>query len=128
MSNHLFTRNLNKCGQQISVLERTLDTSGYDSSQPTEVFTEIGTPLAIVKTLKNGSELFNQVAVVEGATHIFCIVWDILYDEVETQNNFIDLKNKRFKVLSVTNVDEKDQVLVIQATLRGDSALEATEA
>lgn len=128
MANHLFIRSLNRCGQQISILDRDLDTSGYDSSQPVEVFTEIGTPLSIVKTLKNGSKLFDSVQIVQDATHIFCIEYNVAYAGVEFQNSFIDLKNKRFKVLAVTNIDEKDQVLVFQATERGDSSLEANQA
>lgn len=128
MANHLFIRNLNRCGQEISILDRDLDTSGFDDAQPVETFTEIGTPLAIVKTIKDGSQKFDSVQIVEGATHIFCIVYDITYAGVEYQNNFIDLKNKRFKVLKVTNIDEKDEMLIFQATERGDSSLEANQA
>lgn len=123
----LFERNLNRCGQQISILDRDLVPGDFDSTEPQEVFTEIGTPLAIVKTLNDGSKLFDQVQIVDGATHIFCILYDLTYAQVEYQNSFIDLKNKRYKVLAVTNKDEKDLLLIIQATQRGDSTLEATE-
>lgn len=128
MANRLFLRALNRCGQEISVLDRDLQESGFDDPQPVEVFTEIGTPQAIVKTLKNGSTLFDSVQIVDGATHFFCILYDAIYSSVEFQNSFIDLKTKRYKVLAVTNIDEKDEVLVIQATERGDSSLEATQA
>lgn len=124
---HLFKRQIKKCGQEISVLLRELDESDFDSSQPDLDFTEIDTPLAIVRTI-NGSERFSGVNIDESATHIFCVEYTVGLAAVEFQNYFVDLKNKRFKVLKVTNVNEKDQVLVIQTTDRGDSSEKATEA
>lgn len=128
MANHLFIRSLNKCGQEISVLLRTLDESDYNTSQPLEVFTEIATPLSIVKTMGSGDKLFDSIQIVENATHLFCMVHTVTLDPVEYQNYFIDLNGERYKVLAVTNIDERDQVIAIQACKRGDSTKEAAEA
>lgn len=132
MANHLFIRNLNRCGQEISILERTLDESDFTSDQPVETFTELATPLAIVKTIStnfgHGTQLFDRINIVEGTTHIFCVVYDVALAGIEYQNHFIDLKTMRYKILAVTNVDEKDDMLIFQATQRGLSALEAAEA
>ena len=128
---HLFKRQLIKCGQEISVNERLLDSSGYESSQPKETFTEISTPLSIVKTIESvrgGSKLFGGVSVVDDATHIFCVLYTTTLADVESQNYSVELKGKRFKVLAVTNINEKDQILVIQTKIRGLSAKEATKA
>lgn len=132
MANHLLLRNLNRCGQEISVLERSLDGSDFNSSDPVETFTEIATPLAIVKTLTTNftaaSKLFGSVSIDPNTTHVFCVLYTAPLSAVETQNYFIDLNSKRYKVLAVTNIDEKDEVLAFQATQRGDSSLEATQA
>lgn len=126
MSVHLLRRQIAKCGQEITVLLRELVESDFDSAQPDLDFTEIGTPLAIVKTI-DGTAKFSGVTIDENATHIFCAIYTVALAAVEYQNYFVDLKNKRFKVLKVTNVNEKDQVLVIQTTERGDSSIKATE-
>lgn len=128
MSLRLFNRSLNRCGQEISVLERTLDESGFESSQPVEVFTEIDTPLAIVKTVGTGDKLFDSISIADGATHIFCVLHSSTLEPVEHHNFFIELKSERYKILAVTNIDERDQVLALQAVKRGDSSLEASEA
>lgn len=128
MTNHLFIRNLNKCGQEISVLERTLEESDFESDQPTKEFAEIATPLAIVKTLKRGSKLFDSVETENGITHNFCVLYTATLAQVESQNYFIDLANERYKILSVINVNEKDDVLIFQAVKRGLSTKEAPDA
>lgn len=128
MSLRLFSRSLNRCGQEISVLERDLVESGFEDSQPVESFTEIDTPLAIVKTVGNGDKLFDSIQVVDNATHVFCVLHSVALEPVEHHNYFIDLKSERYKILAVTNIDERDQVIALQAVKRGDSSLEAAEA
>lgn len=128
MSLLLFTRALNKCGQEVSILERSLNESDFESSQPIEAFAEIDTPLAIVKTVGSGDKLFDQIQVVENATHVFCVLHTVTLDPVEHHNFFIDLNGERYKILAVTNIDERDQVLAFQATKRGDNTLEAAQA
>lgn len=128
MANHLFIRNLNKCGQEISVLERTLEESDFESDQPTKEFAEIATPLAIVKTLKRGSKLFDDVETENSATHIFCVLYTATLSQVESKNYFIDLANQRYKILSVIDIDEKNDILIFQAVKRGLSTKEAPDA
>lgn len=133
MANHLFIRALNKCGQEISVLSRELTEAGFGDSQPVEVFTEIDTPLAIVKTLSTdlsgrGDKLFDGIQIVDGATHVFCAQYSATLDPVEHHNYFIDLSAERYKILAVTNIDERNQVIAFQAAKRGDDTAEASEA
>lgn len=131
MANRLFTRNLLACGQQISILERYLEESEFDSNQPVETFVEIDTPLAIVKTITRanmgGTKLFDGINIVSDATHIFCILYSDLY-EIEHQNYFVQLKLERYKILSITNVDERDEIIVMQGSKRGDVSKEASKA
>lgn len=132
MANHLFVRSLNLCGQEISILRRSLGESDFDTSAPNETFVEIDTPLAIVKTITTnfsaGNKLFGSVSIDPNATHIFCLLYSVTLAPVEQQNYFVDLKTERYKILAVTNVDEKDEMLAIQAVKRGDASLEATQA
>lgn len=121
-------RALNQCGQEISVLERSLEDSAFESSEPVESFTEIATPLAIVKTIGSGDKLFDSIQVVDTATHVFCLLHTVTLDPVEHHNFFIDLNGERYKILAVTNINERSQVIAIQAVKRGDSALEAASA
>lgn len=131
MSLHLFTRLLNKCGQEIDVLLRSLDESDFESSQPVETFTSIDTPLAIVKTIGTmtaGDKLFASISVANGATHVFCVLHTATLADVEHANYFIDLNGERYRILAVTNIDERSQVLAIQCVKRGDNTLEAAQA
>lgn len=128
MSLRLFTRSLNRCGQEISILERDLIEGGYGDIQPTETFTEIDTPLAIVKTIGSGDKLFDSISVADGATHVFCVLHSLTLADVEHANYFVDLNGERYRILSVTNIDERSQVLAIQCVKRGDNTLEAAQA
>ena len=132
MAHNLFIRSLLKCGQEISVLHRTLDGSDYDTSQPAEAFTEIATPTSIVKTIstgiRSGDKIFDGIQIVENTTHVFCMIHTATLDPVEYQNYFVDLNGDRYKILAVTNIDERDEVIAIQACKRGDDTLEAAEA
>lgn len=131
MSLRLFNRSLNRCGQEISVLLRSLDESDYESSQPVESFAEIATPTAIVKTIGTmtaGDKLFSSISVANGATHVFCVLHTATLADVEHANYFIDLNGERYRILSVTNIDERSNVIAIQCVKRGDSTLEAAQA
>lgn len=128
MSLRLLERALNQCGQEISVLERSLVPGDFESSEPIETFTEIDTPLAIVKTIGSGDRLFDSIQVVSSATHIFCVLFSSALEPVEHHNFFIDLNGERYKVLAVTNINERSKVIAIQAVKRGDATLEASGA
>lgn len=110
------------------MLLRSLDASDFDTIDPVETFIEIDTPLAIVKTTDKGDKLFDSIRVDESTTHIFCVQHTVILDQVEYQNYFIDLNGLRYKILAVTNIDEKDEVLAIQAVKRGHYILEASQA
>lgn len=132
MSIHLFTRLLNKCGQLIDVQKRTLGTSGFSTSEPTLTFTSIDNPLAIVKTIGSietgGSKLFSKISIDKSATHIFCVLYTAALSAVERDNYFISFGGKYYRILAVTNINEKDSVLAFQAVERGNTTLEASEA
>lgn len=129
----LFQRQLAKCGQTITVQKRTLGSSDFESSQPVETFADIDTPESIVKTIseKNingGGKAFSGVQIVEGSTHMFCMEYAAALAPVEQSNYFILFKARRFRILAVTNINEQDKVLAMQATERGSNTLEATKA
>lgn len=133
MSITLFKRQLARCGQAITVQKRTLEPSDFESSQPVETFSDIDSPDSLILTIgdrniNGGGRLFSGIQIVDGATHMFCMEYADILEPVEEANYFILLKARRFRILAVTNINEQDKVLAIQATERGSNALEATKA
>jgi head-tail adaptor len=131
MSLKLFERDLTRCGQTIVVQKRNLGKSDFESSQPVKEFLDIDKPEAIVKTIssvRGGNKLFAGVQIVDDATHIFCTLYSVEIRSIEQSNYFILFKARRFRILAVTNIDEQDKILVIQATERGSCNIEATKA
>lgn len=129
----LFNRQLAKCGKTIAVQKRELKPSDFESSQPDEEFTNIDSPTAMVLTIgernkDGGGKLFSGIQIVDGATHMFCAPYTAVLEPVEQANYFILFKSRRYRILAVTNINEADKVLAMQATERGSNTLEATKA
>lgn len=131
MAIHLFKRLLNKCGQTVTVKERALGESSFDDQGPDIGFTNIGAPAAMVKTIESvrgGSKLFSGIQIDPDATHLFCILYDVTYSAVERDNFYIELSGKYYRVLAVTNIDERNSILAIQTSERGYNINDAVKA
>lgn len=130
MSRHLFKRTIARCGQEVSVRKRELGPTPFGSNQPVISFTEIATPEALtitIESVRGGSKKFSGVQIDSSATHLFCMEYTAALSAVERDNYYIFLGNKNFRVLAVTDINEKNSVLAIQATDRGESTKEATK-
>ena len=69
-----------------------------------------------------------KINILKGATHLFWCEWDHDFPALEDRNNFMMYDLRRFKVLKVHNINERNTVLAIQTTERGDSTEEAAKA
>ena len=107
----LFKRNLNKCGQDIEILDRNMATI---NGLPQEVFNNAIETRGIISTLK-GVSVFDDTNTERVATHKICIE----YISGVTSEKWISFKGKRIKILTVENCCEKDETLILMCTERG---------
>lgn len=110
----LFTRNLKRCGQSITIQDR--DVSIIDGL-PREVFSNPIATTGIIKTLK-GMAVFDDTNTERVATHEICIA----YQAGITSERWVLFGTKRIKILTVENCCEKDEVLKLMCTSRGEDS------
>lgn len=122
MAGNLFKRNLAKCGRTISVSERA---ERIINGQSSEVFTPFiaPDPLAIVKTVR-GVSVFDDTNTERVATHEVCLE----YVAGVTAEMWVKLDTKYIKILTVENCCEKDEVLKLMCTERGEDSKVVNEA
>lgn len=113
--------------KKIAIQERVLSAPSPGSTQPFLTFTDIATPWAGVETPRGASK-FLGVNINDETTHIFIVRYRTLLDDLEVGNNFILFKERRFRILNVTNMNEDNIFLAIEATERGDDDKDANEA
>jgi hypothetical protein len=115
----------------VSLQTRSLEASGYDSSQPNEVFTTIREQWCAIETVSGvgqGVSRFSKIHILEESTHLFWTTWDSDFPDLENRNHWILYEGKRFKILRVDNINELNTTIVIQTTERGENSEEASEA
>lgn len=111
----------------VTIQTRELDSSDVDSSQPVYTFATVRQQWCGIETLE-GVPKFAKINIEDGATHLFWTDYDAGLSALENRNTYILHDSKRYKVLKVTNVNEKNETLVIQTTERGATSEEATKA
>jgi len=115
----------------VDITLRELTESGFETSQPTEVFTSIRQQFCAIETVgfpNMGVSRFDGINIEDGATHLFWCEWDAGFPALENRNHFILWDDKRFKVLRMTNINERNTTVVVQTTERGEDTQEATKA
>lgn len=112
----------------VEIQTRELMPSDFGSSEPVEVFSTVRQQWCAIETVGQGVARFGKINVLETATHIFWTNYDSAFPDVEERNHWILANSKRYKILKADDVNERNTVLAIQTTERGDSSLEATEA
>ena len=110
----LFTRNLNRCGQDVTLEDRNEQIFNGHSQ---EVFTDPVVTRAIVKTLR-GKSVFDDTNTERVATHELCIP----YMAGITSENWVKIGTRRVKVLTVEDCCEKQEVLKLMCTERGEDS------
>ena len=115
----------------VDIQSRSLDSSDFSSCQPVETFTTIRQQWCGIETVagvKQGVARYAGLNIEDGATHLFWCMWDADLPSIENRNNFILHDDRRFKVLKVDNINERNTVVVIQTTERGETTEEASKA
>lgn len=112
----LFTRNLNKCGQDITIQTRT---EQIINGLSTEVFATFGAdPVkAIIKTV-SGVSVFDDTNTERVATHKLCLA----YQAGVTSEMWVLFGAKRIKILTVEICCEANEQLILMCTERGDDS------
>ena len=112
----------------VEIQTRALIEAGLDDAQPVELFATIRVKWCAVETIGAGVARFGAITILDDATHIFWCMWDADFPDLETRNHWILNDGKRYKILKVHNINERNTTIAIQTTERGDSTLEASEA
>jgi len=115
----------------VEIQSRVLTPSDLEGSQPVETFTTVRQQWCAIETVRGvrrGVAQFARINIEENATHLFWCVWDSDLPSVENRNNFILHDSRRFKVLKIDNTNERNTVIAIQTTERGEDTEEASKA
>jgi SPP1 family predicted phage head-tail adaptor len=106
--------------ERIDIATRAITAPIDGSVDFSENFTVDETVWAMVET-KNGVEVFDGVGITGIATHFFYIRYipDVTFEK------WITFKNKKFNILDVQNLEERDEFYLLRCTLRGDETLQA---
>lgn len=83
---------------------------GENFTTPTNVW-------AMIETLSKGVEIFDGSNVIDVATHLFYI----RYIPGITFEMYLDYNGRRFRIIDVQNIDEKDETIILRCTERGDN-------
>jgi len=112
---------------RVQVQERVLTGNQPNQFSPEIQFTTIASPWSAVETTR-GTSKFSGVNITDDISHIFSMRYNVTLNQVEAGNHFIVFKERRFRIVNVTNVNEDDTILSFECTERGDEIKEATEA
>ncbi len=110
----LFARNLLKCGQAITIEDRD---NQILNGLPTEVFSNPIPTTGIIKTV-TGKSVFDSTNTERVATHRICMA----FQAGITAEKWVKFGTKRIKILTVENCCEKDQVLILMCSERGEES------
>jgi len=117
----------------IEIKQRKINTPKLGSLDPIESFTTVASMYAAM-VARQPTSRFNGVNIKDGTlTHVFYIRYDDSLFWLDTGSFFIDFKGygttktRRFRLLAIKPLDENNEWMLIQASERGDSLLEANE-
>lgn len=113
----LLAHSLAKCGQAITFQTRDVK---LKNGQAGETFADVAanpTDTAIIKTV-SGVSVFDSTNTEVVATHKLTLA----YRADITAENWVLFGTKRIKILTTENCAEKDQVLILMCTERGDDS------
>jgi hypothetical protein len=112
----LFTRNLEKHGKSVTIEDRN---EAIISGKSSIVFSNSRIDKALISTLK-GVSVYDSTNTKQEATHKISMVWR---DDVGAEQ-FIRRTDstKRLRILTAENCCEKDRVLILMCTERGEDS------
>jgi len=114
----MFTRQILCAGTMdnyIKILERKQVGGGFNGPDITETFTAVFEFMGKLEII-NPTARFNGVNIGDNITHIIYIPFDQAIYELDINTLFVEIerqKNRRFKLLSISNLDEQDTYLAL---------------
>ena len=116
---------------RIEIQSRVVGGVSFGEVEPVAVFTTLFTRWAAIESVggirsAGGVQNFSKVNTGESPTDFFYVRYEAALSELEVSNNVILFNNKRFRILSIENINRDNSTLVIQCTDRGDEDKEAS--
>lgn len=110
----------------IQIQERRLpQITDVEDSEPSFIFTTILSTWSAVETVR-GTSRFSNVNIEGLTTHLFWIRYNPNLSIPENGNTFVLFKSRYFRIIRVTNSNEQDEWLMIEASDRGDAIEQAS--
>lgn len=116
----LFQYQLNKCGKDITLMDRDVGVTGVDLN---ENFSNDNVVKALVKT-KRGKSIFDGANVEKEITHEIRIA----YISTVTAETWIKFKSRNLDIIDIVNCKEDDAVLILFCNERGHNSLPVNNA
>lgn len=110
----LFTRNLAKCGQSITLQDRDITPPDFGTPDFDLDFTNDQVVQAVITT-KRGQTIFDGVATDQPITHRLAIE----FISGITAETWVLFKGRRLDIVDVENIGELDECLILLCTERG---------
>lgn len=115
----------------IDIVSRVITSPVIGSSDPVTAFTTLASPWSIVETIDLSSgkyRYFASVNIDDRPTHKFSIYYDPALWPLDSENNFIEWDDRRFRITGVKDLNEMKTTIEILGTERGVDSLAATKA
>jgi len=116
----LFQYQLNKCGKDITLMDRDVSVDGVDLD---ENFSNETTVKALVKT-KRGKAIFDGSNVEKEITHEIRID----YISTVTAETWVKFKSRNLDIIDIVSCKEDDKVLILSCNERGHNSLPVNNA
>jgi SPP1 family predicted phage head-tail adaptor len=107
---------------QLITLKTRAMTGDFDDVDFLELFTNDGNVWAAIQTTSSGEVIFDSVGTETLVTHKIYIN----YIEGLTQEVWIEFGGNNYDILSVENLDERNEFMKLNCVIRGNTSYQAT--
>ena len=107
---------------QLITLKTRAMTGDFDDTDFLELFTNNGDVWAAIQTSASGEVVFDSVGTETLVTHRIYIN----YIEGLTKEVWVEFNGNNYDILSVENLDERNEFMKLNCVIRGDISYEAT--
>jgi len=115
----------------IDIVSRTIGAPTIGSSDPKTTFETLASPWAVVETIGlsgSNARRFAKINIEDRPTHIFSIFYDSVLWPLDSDNNFVEFDDRRFRIVGATDLNEMKTTIEILGTERGADSLAGTKA
>lgn len=116
---------------KIKLVNRSIGPPTIGTNDPVTTFTTILEPWAIVETLDlsgSSQRYFSSVNIEDTPTHKISIFYDATIWPLDSDNTFVEMNDRRFRIVGTKDLNELKTTIEILCTDRGINTLGATEA